>query len=313
MIEIEELKVYVDDETHTYWVLDEDYGWVRGYSTTNMISSFKPKFDGPYWSTNKAIRKCMGDEAFVEAKRKANLKYPYWIEPPLSFLNDLLKSIDPEKFFEAKKEILDSWSASSTDGTVFHKMMEDKDYDRGYKINPFDGKKYSVKRYNKTKDNQNITSELSELKKGCYPELLVWIKLAPGIYICGQIDTAFITKKGGTAYLTDFKTNDKISTSYYKQYYPPFDHMDACKMIDYSLQLSLYGYVLEQNGYDVGGLLIWHHPNYKESERSKIEVEYMRGEIVEMLDLFVEKTEVVKREEVLMFLKKEDIDEEEII
>jgi hypothetical protein len=64
----------------------------------------------------------------------------------------------------------------------------------------------------------------------------------------------------------DFKTNKVIdyNSKYNKRMLAPIDHLEACAYTKYSLQLSIYAWMLEQNGAKIGRLgILWIDKDHK--------------------------------------------------
>lgn len=78
--------------------------------------------------------------------------------------------------------------------------------------------------------------------------------------IAGQIDLLLRDTKSKKFHIVDYKTNEKISQSGYKgqKAKEPISDLEDCSLSKYSLQLSLYAYLLEEQGYEVGDLIILH-------------------------------------------------------
>lgn len=68
--------------------------------------------------------------------------------------------------------------------------------------------------------------------------------------ISGTIDCLAFTDQGGGV-LIDWKTNKKIEkrSKYSKKGYPPIRHLNDANFTKYSLQLNLYKYIIETEGY----------------------------------------------------------------
>jgi hypothetical protein len=90
--------------------------------------------------------------------------------------------------------------------------------------------------------------------------------------------------------LADFKTNKALhmKSKYGKYMLPPIAHLPDCNFIHYSLQLSMYEFLLEQKGYWVKDRKIL----YINPETRKIE-EYqtksLRAEVVKIINAFNDK------------------------
>jgi hypothetical protein len=80
--------------------------------------------------------------------------------------------------------------------------------------------------------------------------------------VAGTIDFLLIKgeKKKKSVTLVDFKTNDKITTTGYKNAKAqfPLEELPDCSYSKYTLQLSLYAYMLERQGYKVDDLILLH-------------------------------------------------------
>jgi len=66
--------------------------------------------------------------------------------------------------------------------------------------------------------------------------------------LCGTFDLLFRNKQNGQLELFDIKTNKKFTDSnkYGEMLLPPVDHLDNCEVNKYSLQMTLYKYILEK-------------------------------------------------------------------
>lgn len=92
------------------------------------------------------------------------------------------------------------------------------------------------------------------LVEGIYPEHMVFLKSAG---ICGQADRVEVIQD--TIDLYDYKTNKEIKQSSYvnwegisEKMLAPINHLDDCNYVHYSLQLSIYMYIM-----------LKHNPNLK--------------------------------------------------
>jgi hypothetical protein len=100
------------------------------------------------------------------------------------------------------------------------------------------------------------------LSNGIYPEHFVYLKSAG---LCGQADRVEVID--GKVNIIDFKTNKEIKTKSYvnwegisKKMLSPISHLDDCNFIHYSLQLSMYMYmILKHNPKLKPGKMILHH------------------------------------------------------
>lgn len=115
----------------------------------------------------------------------------------------------------------------------------------------------------------------------------------PGTIQCEQIVFNKKFKIAGTADclnrtdhgldIWDFKTGKemKFYTEYESKMLAPLEHLDQCKYNRYSLQLSLYAWMLEQAGENISRLgIIWFKPDHK---IRVIPTVYMKYEVEKML------------------------------
>lgn len=84
------------------------------------------------------------------------------------------------------------------------------------------------------------------LVQGIYPEHFVFLKSAG---ICGQSDRVEVVKDTVSVY--DYKTNKEIKQQGFKHWdgtiermLQPLSHLDDCTLVHYTLQLSLYMYII---------------------------------------------------------------------
>jgi ATP-dependent exoDNAse (exonuclease V) beta subunit len=102
--------------------------------------------------------------------------------------------------------------------------------------------------------------------------------------IAGMIDLFCYNTKTNKFYIADYKTNKKFDfDSKYNNYYlDPISHIEECEFNTYSLQTSIYRYIIEKNlGIELGdSVVVWF--NEKNSEYEAIKCEYMKKEVEKM-------------------------------
>jgi hypothetical protein len=120
-----------------------------------------------------------------------------------------------------------------------------------------------------TEDGDKIAPS-QELTEGIYPEHFVYLQSAK---VCGQTDKVEV--KDGYVNITDYKSNKKIDMNSYVNYegvskklLKPLHHLEDCHFIHYSLQMSIYMYIiLKHNPSLKPGKLIIEHVEFEiESE-----------------------------------------------
>lgn len=149
------------------------------------------------------------------------------------------------------------------------------------------------------------------LKEGIYPEHLVYL-LSAGL--CGQSDIVEVI--GDKINIRDFKTSKEINLRSYenwegvrKKMLKPLQHLEDCHIVHYSLQLSIYMYIiLRHNPHLVPGTMIIDHIKFVKAGEDKygyplyhlgdgepiiesiesIEVPYLKNEVTLLLNYIKE-------------------------
>jgi hypothetical protein len=111
-----------------------------------------------------------------------------------------------------------------------------------------------------------------KLVNGVYPEHLVYLKSAG---LCGQSDLVEVVD--GYVHITDYKTNKEIKSEGYTNWEGitqkmthPVSHLDDCNLNHYTLQLSLYMFmILKHNPKLKPGTLTIHHIQFAEVDKDK--------------------------------------------
>lgn len=273
--------VYFIEDDHSYWIRDR-----RLTSATTFIKQFAEPYPQDYWLSYKAVEKVMGDEfrdwkdKYFKGERKPNLKW---------YLKLAFKDISLKEYSEAREAIKLKWKTkselSSSRGTAFHEKMEKSFIDTKWSINPFTGKKFDTIVWDKYMDNESYPGGLKELPDGFYPELLIY-DLETGI--AGQSDMIWIETIDKVRYVDsdDWKTNEKRPNpkgSYFDMYREPISHLPCSKYVTYSLQSSLYAYMMEKEGFVRRHGAITHVVDYDENKVEQIEVPYHKDEIESMI------------------------------
>ena len=210
---------------HSYKSIEADE--IKWISVTSLVSNFKKPFDA------KAV-----------AARVTKSKRSKWY------------GIAPEKILE----IWDSEANRATTlGTYYHNQREAD-------LCSF----ASMERDGVTVPVITPVEEIDGLKQapsqrldpGVYPEHMVFLKSAG---ICGQSDLVEVVN--GCVNITDYKTNKEIKTESFKDWegiseklMSPVNNLDDCNFNHYSLQLSIYMYIiLKHNPKLQPGKMYIHH------------------------------------------------------
>ncbi|PIE90687.1 MAG: hypothetical protein CR997_04545 [Acidobacteria bacterium] len=154
------------------------------------------------------------------------------------------------------QQILDEWDLKKeiacAKGIHFHRFAENYLANKEYP--------HSREEMEQTFGDASIVEELLELQKmfkqfyldssrNLVPVRSEWVVGDADLGICGMVDQLYFNKKSGQLELWDWKTNKAISRSspYQKKMLGPVAHLDECEYNLYSLQLSLYKYIIEKN------------------------------------------------------------------
>lgn len=273
------------DEDHSYW-----HGKTKYTSVNGLLGNFGFEFDRDFWLVYKGIESILPDIGkryfacgFNFADRKPSPETLIEV-----FQHDL--DLSGSTIEELTAIVSDTWDNSATTGTEFHNYCEDKAYDDGFIVNPYDGKEYTIRekpKISKGFDNTSNLNFLRELKDGSYAELLVFSKEHR---ISGQADEVFIETIDGVRYVDigDHKTNRKKpeykkgsnGTCFY-----PIDHLYDCTYTKYWLQVSMYAHLLERLGYVVRNVGFYHYENYDYSTKDVVKMKYLGRECKDLLDI----------------------------
>jgi hypothetical protein len=279
--------VFFYEKDHSYW-----HGDIRLVSGTSFVGMYDEPFDRDYWLQRGALKKLIGEKQLREIKKEwqAMGRSVY----SKAYLDHLLHMCDVEDFVDTCKALSKEWDDNTeiacNKGTAYHLVREKESYRRGYEINPYDNQKYKV--YQKPKcsagDNCSLSDNLYTLPDGFYPELLVFTLHHKGnpIMLCGQADKVFIgtDERGRFVDIDDYKTNNKIKRFAFKNedtgrpttFKDPISHLHSHHINKYGLQVSLYGWMLEQHGFRVRNTGFTHI-------NELIRVPYMKSEIESMV------------------------------
>lgn len=283
-----------DEPSHTYKNSKEGWFYTSG---TTLIGKYKPKFDSDYWSLYNAGRRLVGisDENKTEYSKlliKYGLDFGKKTVPNLKLaLKFVLTDTQYDELINKQLEELDNWKVitkTATDtGTKIHKEKED-----GIKESGSDISRYG---FTVTIGNSNhlLLNDLYKLEDGVYTELMVWHN---GYKIAGTADKVFIETIGNVRFIDidDYKTNKKIDTQSYQnkatgefsKMLAPVNDLQDCNRIHYSLQISLYAYLLECFGYVVRNLKFTHlilDENKEIVKENPYFVNYLRDSVIAIL------------------------------
>jgi len=186
-----------------------------------------------------------------------------------------------------QQEILDKWDSISlracNKGSKFHafaenyinnKVLPNIIYDFDIDMKAYDKiESHFLKFYEDSKENLIPIS--SELCVG-----------SSRLGICGMVDQLYYSKTLESLVIFDWKTNKKIEykSKFKNKMLEPISHLPECEFTTYSLQLSLYKYIIElETKLDIKKcFIVWF--NEKNDSYKLIECADYKKEIVNMLD-----------------------------
>lgn len=219
------MAIIFKEDGHTYESIEEDN--IEWLSVTSLVSKFKPKFDKE-------------GQAKKSAKNKNSKWYGMTVEQILqAWDNETERAINLGNFYHNQREsdILDfkTIERNGTEVPIVKPLINEN----GIKLAP----------------DQKLTD-------GVYPEHLVYLK---SVGLCGQADLVEVVD--GYININDYKTNKEIKEKGYTNWegitskmFKPINHLDDCNLIHYTLQLSIYAYIIKKHNpsLKIGKLTIQH-------------------------------------------------------
>lgn len=287
-------KPIFDERLHTY--TNQKYGYSYTPVST-LVGKYKEPFDTVYWSLYNAGRRILG----ITDDNKSDYS-KIMMKHGLNFSNKTLENLQSSLKLVLKDDfrfLLDTqnteqknWKektlASTTAGTREHKRREEVLVNTGLDIS-IHGLNIPVRKI------VDEIEDLFSLEDGTYPELMIWHN---GYKISGISDKVTIETIGAIRFIDidDYKTNEKIDTQSYcnkttgefKKMLYPVNNLMCCNYIHYSLQLSIYAYLLECFGFVVRNIKFTHLPFNEDKTMTIGEqpyfVNYLKDSVIKMLN-----------------------------
>jgi ATP-dependent exoDNAse (exonuclease V) beta subunit len=228
------MSIVFNASDHSYKSIDAD--GIQWVSVTSLVSNFKEPFD------SKAV-----------AQRVAKSKKSKWF------------GISPEK-------IIELWDSESnraiTLGTFYHNQRESDICS----LSSIEKEGLPIPVYKPVEEGSVKKAPDQRLTDGIYPEHMVYLKSAG---ICGQSD--LVEVYNSKVDIIDYKTNKEIKTESFKDWEGiskkmlfPVSHLDDCNFNHYSLQLSIYMYIiLKHNPKLQAGDIYIHHVTFEEEGKDE--------------------------------------------
>ena len=271
--------VFFNDLEHVY--LDKLSG--EPYiSVTTLIGKYENKFNADFFSKYKALEALIDGDQFSLVK-DGLLATQIWKPELLEKFN-----IDQQTFEDKTNEILKSWDNTRDEacdhGSYVHEIMETSFYGNTH----FDLSNFGCPQicgdYACIKGNYHL-----DLENGLYPEFLMSYVTPEGLHIAGQAD--LIVKSGNDISILDWKTNKEIKKrSFFNKTKKknvmmkyPLSNIEDCNYWHYTLQLSLYAYILQQlnSNFNIKELKLVHIA--RDGKQTVYDLEYRKSDIERML------------------------------
>lgn len=271
--------VFFNDKEHLY--LDKLSG--EPYiSVTQLIHNYSNPFNSAFFSKYKALE-ALADPDHFSLVKQGLLSTQVWNPEILTKLN-----IDPVAFEQKTEEILKQWDETRDEacshGSYLHEILETSFYGNTH----FDLSNFGCPQicgnYSCIKGNYHL-----DLENGVYPEFLMSYITPEGIHIAGQAD--LIVKSGNNIDVLDWKSNREIKKrSFYNSSKKrntmlkyPLNNIEDCNYNIYTLQLSLYAYMLQQlnPNFNIRSLKLVHIA--RDGKQTVYDLEYRKSDIERML------------------------------
>lgn len=281
-------KLFFDPVKHTYTTVVE----TNPISVTTLIGEYSHPFDENYWLKYKAWEFILFPNDLPEKRKekfrkvRKNINFSALGDPAVF---DILESTYPNLVEIVNNEITSNiksdWDIKNKNsiitGTAYHDYKEKESISTGTCFNLMNGLEYkTIVPYTWEEGIKKQVVDMHNLKEGFYPELIIYYD-----GVIGQADKVFIDDDKGF-YISDYKTNAKLTyENKFQRMLAPLGHLEDCKINIYSIQLSMYAYMLSSYGYECKGLLIEHL-------NREIPVQYMRDEVFEIFKHNKFKTEM---------------------
>ncbi len=274
-VDKENADVIYSDKDHIYLGKKDNQKYT---SVTQLIHNYTQPFNSAFWSAYKACEALLSPEDFYPLKQIL-LKNKIWKSEYLKTYN-----IDIQSFKDKREEILKSYedkkNVACERGTSIHEVQENLFYNQDDKIKKYvGGGKFDVKKGYYQLD----------LERAVYPEFLISYAFDDYLKVAGQID--LIIKDGNDITIIDWKTNKKIDQESYfdkttkrrQMMKFPLDNIQDCNFYHYTLQLSLYAFLLQKINpkFKIKKLLIIHFDH--DGNETEYQCDYLKEDVARML------------------------------
>jgi hypothetical protein len=271
-----------DPKVHKYYNKDN----VRYISGTQFIGLFKQQFDTDFWSKFKSYEPIFIEidssellDEYNKVRAAVNIKPKFQLNFWEYVKNLYLQDEDKKKILAycdnycKNNNIVIDVKSESLKLQEQWKGKSKKSLEKGTKIH--NAKEEADRKSERFYESYNMV-RLDNLPNGIYPEMILYNH---DYQVAGTADKVQINF--GNGIIKDYKSNEKLQFGYRNPYTNrtemmkyPFDTLPDCSFSHYSIQLNLYGWMLEQFGYKLNDLIIIHIKTWNEETGKTKEVEY---------------------------------------
>lgn len=229
-------------------------------SVTQLVKKFQNPFQKHFFAKYKAIQML---EPLLFSEYKQNYG---WRE--IVFLYELDNSQNTQ-YIAKYKEFLEEWEQKKIEaikkGKLIHRKKEQEIQNNRF-FNFYDIQYKWKSKLVKNNNNEVVTEYIIYDNYYC---------------VAGTVDL-ILKNNNNEIIIIDHKTNEKIDKkNFFSKMKFPLNHLDDCSFNHYCLQLSLYAYILEIQGFITKKLYINH---IKKNKDNYIEIPYLKQEAILMLE-----------------------------
>lgn len=258
---------------------------IKYTSVTTLLNDYKEPFDGELMSRYKALEALATEEDFKKVKgeilssRRVDL-FSMWCHT--TNVNEALLEV-------TARELRKDWTKTKDDacevGSAYHLERELDWYDNSGVLLK---KRVPVVQgmFDCVKHDFSLNRE-----KAIIPEYLVYYSCPDKmVHLAGQMD--LLIKDGNDIYILDYKTNAKgidkpayfnRATKQTKKLYYPLNNLDDTKLNIYTMQLSIYAWMLEKINpeFNIKLLKLLHVD--RDGVETDYEVPYLKEEVTRVI------------------------------
>lgn len=265
------------DKTHTYYDTKNKKPLM---SVTKFLKSISPEFNSTFWSVLKAFEfsgwkpqyKGNTKEFWASKDNESLLVNPYTVNDKMHFL--AWENGDGKEFSIAEiaklnptpEQVREEWRIQglmgTERGTYIHNYLEnlEKRITDSPPAPNFDflPTHRQVKFYQSVLKGKELAERYVKETEFLVPVLMEYVIGDSELGLAGRFDRLYYNENSGELEIWDFKTDKKIAYSNKYEKFKCFD-LDVCEFNKYSLQTSLYKYIIERNtGLSLGDSYIVH-------------------------------------------------------